>query len=141
MEFNEDAQRVITYAQEEAMNFEDAFISPDHILLALLREDNGEASQVLNAVGFAPTKFKAELLFRMQKGLKTPVGEMTLGLDAKRALDWTYEEMSMLRSGHLAPKHLLLGVMRQGKNKGTRILQEQGITVAIVRDAVKKMAQ
>ncbi len=139
MEFNDDAKTVILHAQDVALDFEDAFISPDHILLALLRDENGEVCQVLSTVGMVPAKFKSELLFNMKKGLKPPPEEMGLGPDAKRAFDWTYEEMSMLRSDALAPRHVLLGVMRQGKNKGTRILQEHGITVSMVRDAVKKM--
>lgn len=63
------ARRVLTdLAQREALNLGDNYVSPEHILLGLIREGDGVAAQVLTALGADLTGTRRQLAERHQKG-------------------------------------------------------------------------
>lgn len=49
--FNERAQKVIIYAQEEAQYLQHGYVGTEHILLGILREEEGPARTLLNNMG------------------------------------------------------------------------------------------
>ena len=59
--FSERARRVLTLAQEEAQRFNHNYIGTEHILLGLLREQEGVAAQVLMNLGLKLEEVREEL--------------------------------------------------------------------------------
>ena len=57
--FSERARRVLTSAQEEAQNLNHNYIGTEHILLGLIREEEGVAAKVLTNMGISLTKLNS----------------------------------------------------------------------------------
>ena len=54
--FSERARRVLSLAQEEAQRFNHNYIGTEHILLGLVRENEGTAAKVLGGLGIELNK-------------------------------------------------------------------------------------
>ena len=57
--FSERARRVLTSAQEEAQQLNHGYIGTEHILLGLIREEEGVAAKVLNNLGVSLSKVRS----------------------------------------------------------------------------------
>ena len=69
--FSERARRVLTVAQEEARHLNHSFIGTEHILLALVREEEGVASKVLVNLGVSLGKVRSAVEFIIGHGEKS----------------------------------------------------------------------
>ena len=59
--FTEMARRVIFYAQEEAANLGENYVSTEHLLLGLVREDDTVAARALGKMGVSLEQIRAEV--------------------------------------------------------------------------------
>ena len=76
--FSERARRVLTTAQEEAQNLNHSYIDTEHILLGLIREDEGVAAKVLVNLGVSLSKVRTAVGFVIGRGEKPAAGETGL---------------------------------------------------------------
>jgi ATP-dependent Clp protease ATP-binding subunit ClpC len=76
--FTERARRVLTLAQEEAQHFSHSYIGTEHILLGLVREEEGVAARVLVNLGVALSKVRSAVEFIIGRGEKP--GSEEIGL-------------------------------------------------------------
>jgi ATP-dependent Clp protease ATP-binding subunit ClpC len=60
------AKKVIEYSMEEARNLGHNYVGTEHILLGLLREDEGVAAQILMNLGLGPENVRAKILATLQ---------------------------------------------------------------------------
>ena len=84
--FSERARRVLTSAQEEAQNLNHSYIGTEHILLGLIREEDGMAAKVLTNLGISLPKVRSAVEFIIGRGEKPAVGEIGLTPRAKRVI-------------------------------------------------------
>ena len=82
--FSERARRVLTLAQEEAQHLNHNYIGTEHILLGLVREEDGIAAKVLSNMGVGLSKVRASVEFIIGRGEKTSAGETGLTPRARR---------------------------------------------------------
>ena len=68
--FSERARRVLTFAQEEAQHFNHSYIGTEHILLGLVREEEGVAAKVLSNLGVGLGKVRSAVEFIIGRGEK-----------------------------------------------------------------------
>ena len=73
--FSERARRVLTLAQEEAQRLDHSYIGTEHILLGLVREDEGMAAKVLVSLGVGLSKVRSAVEFVMGHGEKVGIWE------------------------------------------------------------------
>ena len=73
--FSERARRVLTLAQEEAQKLNHSYIGTEHILLGLVREEDGAAAKVLNNLGVGLSKVRASVEFVIGRGDKPSTSE------------------------------------------------------------------
>ncbi|GAC1391530.1 MAG: hypothetical protein NVS4B11_27310 [Ktedonobacteraceae bacterium] len=64
--FDEQARRVLHYAQEEARRLQHNYIGTEHLLLGLIREGEGFAAGVLHSLGIRLDNVRAEILHVLQ---------------------------------------------------------------------------
>jgi ATP-dependent Clp protease ATP-binding subunit ClpC len=69
------AKKVIEYSMEEARNLNHNYVGTEHILLGLLREQEGVAAQVLMNLGLKLEEVREEVLNLLGHGLEGPEGE------------------------------------------------------------------
>ncbi|MFH1562434.1 MAG: ATP-dependent Clp protease ATP-binding subunit [Nitrospirota bacterium] len=138
--FTERARRVLQLAQEEAKRLGHDYLGTEHILLALVREGEGVAAEVLNSLGVSLEAIRIEIEKQVPPGgnLLT-MGEVPFTPHSKKVLELAVEEARNLHHNYIGTEHLLLGLIREGESVGARVLTAVGINLDQVRDGVIKL--
>ena len=66
--FTERARKAVFYAQEEASKWGENFVSPEHLLLGLIREDDSMAGRILGQLGAPLELVRKNVQERLQPG-------------------------------------------------------------------------
>jgi hypothetical protein len=137
--FTDKARRVVVLAQEEARRLGHGHIGTEHILLGLLREDDGLAGRALDAlgVGLEPARDRLEAEAGRGPGQS---GHIPFTPEAKRTLELSLREALQLGQNYIDTEHILLGLVRDPASLGARILAELGATPDEVRQRVLELA-
>ena len=96
--FSERARRVLTIAQEEARNLNHSYIGTEHILLGLVREEDGVAAKVLTNLGIGLGKVRSAVEFIIGRGEKPGSGETGLTPRAKKVIELAIDEAQIGRA-------------------------------------------
>jgi ATP-dependent Clp protease ATP-binding subunit ClpA len=135
--FTDSAKRVLALAQDEAMRFRHNYIGTEHILLGLIREQEGVAARALQTLGAELARARTAVGFIIGQGdaVTTP-SEITLSPRTKKVIELAIDEARKLGHGRVGTEHLLLGLAREGEGIASGILESLGITMDKVRRAV-----
>lgn len=140
--FSERARRVLTLAQEEAQHLNHSYIGTEHILLGLLREEEGVAAKVLVGLGVNLGKVRSGVEFIIGRGDKPNTGEIGLTPRAKRVIELAIDEARHLGHNYIGTEHLLLGLLHEGGGVAAGVLDSFGITLDQVRaEVVRNLSQ
>lgn len=121
------AREVVFGAQREAEALQEAFVAPEHILLALLNHTN-LACAVLEAAGVNLEELRAEISAKMT-GRETKVSpEMSLTAEGKLVLDSAFIEADSLGREYIGTEHLLLGLLHDKGGIAGAALMRLGVT-------------
>ena len=131
--FSERARRVLTIAQEEARNLNHSYIGTEHILLGLVREEEGVAARVLTNLGIGLGKVRSAVEFIIGRGEKPGTGETGLTPRAKKVIELAIDEARQLGHNYIGTEHLLLGLLREGEGVASSVLDSFGITLERAR--------
>ncbi len=131
--FSDRARRVLISAQEEAQHFNHSYIGTEHILLGLLREEEGVAAKVLVNLGTSLNKVRSAVELVMGRGEKPTTGETGLTPRAKRVIELAIDEARHLSHNYIGTEHLLLGLLREGEGTAAGVLDSFGITLERTR--------
>jgi ATP-dependent Clp protease ATP-binding subunit ClpC len=137
--FSERARRVLTLAQEEAQHFNHTYIGTEHILLGLLREEEGVGAKVLANLGVGLNKARSAVEFIIGRGEKPSTGEIGLTPRAKRVIELAIDEARHLGHNYIGTEHLLLGLLREGGGVASDVLDSFGITLERARAETSKV--
>jgi ATP-dependent Clp protease ATP-binding subunit ClpC len=137
--FSERARRVLTLAQEEAQHFNHTYIGTEHILLGLLREDEGVGAKVLANLGVGLNKARSAVEFIIGRGEKPSTGEIGLTPRAKRIIELAIDEARHLGHNYIGTEHLLLGLLREGGGVASDVLDSFGVTLERARTETSKV--
>jgi len=131
--FSERARRVLTLAQEEAQQLNHSYIDTEHILLGLVREDEGVAAKVLGNLGVSPNKVRSKIEYFIGGSDRPGTGETGLTPRAKRVIELAIDEARHLGHGYIGTEHLLLGLLREGEGAAAEILTSLNVTLEKIR--------
>ena len=120
-------------AQEEAQRFNHNYIGTEHILLGLVRENEGTAAKVLGGLGIELNKIRSAVEFIIGKGDTAASGEIGLTPRAKKVIDLAVDEARRLNHHYIGTEHLLIGLMREGEGVAAGVLESLGVTLDKVR--------
>jgi len=137
--FSERARRVLTLAQEEAQSLNHSYIGTEHILLGLVREEEGIAAKVLTNLGVGLSKVRASVEFITGRGDKPSVTETGLTPRARRVIELAIDEARYLGHNYIGTEHLLLGLLREGEGIASGVLDSLGITIDRARAEVERI--
>ncbi|OGO31497.1 MAG: NDP-hexose 4-ketoreductase [Chloroflexi bacterium RBG_16_56_11] len=135
--FSERARRVLTIAQEEARNLNHSYIGTEHILLGLVREEEGVAARVLINLGIGLSKVRSAVEFIIGRGEKPGSGETGLTPRAKKVIELAIDEARQMGHNYIGTEHLLLGLLREGEGVASSVLDSFGITLERARAEVQ----
>ncbi|OGD14733.1 ATP-dependent Clp protease ATP-binding subunit ClpC [Candidatus Atribacteria bacterium RBG_19FT_COMBO_35_14] len=126
-------------AQEEAINLNHDYIGTEHILIGLIKEEEGVASQVLRQLGVNVDKVVEEVERLVGKGEYQQVGEIAFTPRAKKVLEIASQEASQLKNNYIDTEHILLGLIKEGSGVAVRILADLGINLDNVYSEIMKV--
>lgn len=134
----ERAQRVLAYAQEEAIRFKHSNIGTEHLLLGLVREQEGIAAKVLNAFDITEPVIEKEISKFVTEGTETPT-TLHYTPRAKRVIELSMDEARKLHHNFVGTEHLLLGLIRETEGIAARVLSSLGLNITRARAMVIRM--
>jgi ATP-dependent Clp protease ATP-binding subunit ClpC len=142
--FSPRVKDVIAYSKEEALRLGHDFIGTEHLMLGLLRDGNGKAIDILNALDadLNHLRRKVEILSPANPNISAASNEkknLHLTRQAERALKTTFLEAKLFQSTSINTAHLLLCILRNENDPTTKLLNKLKIDYDNVKDQFKFM--
>lgn len=137
--FTERARKVLALAQEEARRFNHNYIGTEHILLGLVREEEGMAAKVLSNLGIGLNKVRAAVEFIIGRGEGTTQTEVGLTPRAKKVIELAVDEARLLGHQYIGTEHILLGLLREGEGVAAGVLESLGVSVERVHAELNRV--
>ncbi|PQV64992.1 ATP-dependent Clp protease ATP-binding subunit ClpC [Abditibacterium utsteinense] len=135
--FTERARRVILLGQEEAGKMNSGHVGTEHLLLGLVRENEGVAAQVLQKMGVSLPKVRTEIEQEVSPGgADAGGGEPKLTPKAKRVLELAADEARRMRHNYIGTEHLLLALLREKDGLAATVLRRLGLNLEKARSQV-----
>tara|TARA_B100000315_G_scaffold259185_1_gene314106 strand:+ start:939 stop:3410 length:2472 start_codon:yes stop_codon:yes gene_type:complete len=131
--FSERARRVLTSAQEEAQRLNHGYIGTEHLLLGLIREEEGVGAKVLTNLGVTLAKVRSAVEYIIGRGEKAATSEIELTPRAKRVIEMAIDEARQLSHNYIGTEHLLLGLLHENEGVAASVLESFGITLEQAR--------
>lgn len=125
--FNGHAQHVLSLAREEALSFNHQFIGTEHLLVGLLREQEGLAALALEKLGVALDPVRAAVEKKIGRGDQPVEEEIDYVPRARKVLSLALDEAERQGSAYVRTEHILLGMVRDGGGVGADILDTLGV--------------
>ena len=120
--FTERARQVVRFGADEARALKHAFIGTEHLLLGLLREEEGVAAKVLERLGVTVEEVRAEVARIVGQGDEVTTGQIPFTPRVKKVLELALREALTLGDMSIGTEHLLLGLIRENQGLASRIL-------------------
>jgi ATP-dependent Clp protease ATP-binding subunit ClpC len=121
--FTGRARHVVVLAQDEARALRHNYIGTEHLLLGLLREEEGLAARVLDSLGITVDDARAQVASIVGGGDELPAsGQIPFTPRAKKVLELSLREALSLGHNYIGTEHILLGLVREDKGVAARIL-------------------
>ncbi len=120
--FTERARQVVVLAQEEARSLKHNYIGTEHLLLGLLREEEGVAARVLESLDVSVEEVRAAVVRIVGSGEESPQGQIPFTPRAKKVLELALREALSLGHNYIGTEHILLGLIREDEGVAARIL-------------------
>ena len=136
--FTERARRVVFFAQEEAGRLGENYVSTEHLLLGLVRENDSVAARILDRMGVSLGRIRSEIERQVTRGDGRLVQDMQLTPRAKRVIDLAYDEARQLSNNYIGTEHLLLALI-QDEGLAGHILGMVGVDLERTRQEIKHL--
>src|SRR5881392_2357394 len=137
--FTERARQVVVLAQEEARTLKHNYIGTEHILLGLLREEEGLAARVLESLDITVERVRAQVVRIVGSGEEVTSGQIPFTPRAKKVLELALREALSLGHNYIGTEHILLGLVRENQGVAARILLDFDADAELVREATIDM--
>jgi ATP-dependent Clp protease ATP-binding subunit ClpC len=126
--FNERARKVLMFANEEAQSYKHGYVGTEHMLLGVLREQQGSAFNALNSAGITYDKVKTLVNQYIGNGdVEMPKDEIYLTPRTKRLIEVSLVEARSLNQNYISPEHILLAIIREPEGVAYTILTNLGV--------------
>ncbi len=132
--FDEQARRVLQYAQEEAQRLEHNFIGTEHLLLGLIHDENSTtAVTILRTMDVDLVKVRGAVEFIISRGPQATTPIIGLTPRGKKVIELAVDEARRLNHHYIGTEHLLLGMVAEGEGIAAGVLNSMGIDLNNVR--------
>ena len=134
--FTNQSRYAIVAAQEEARSLDHDYIGSEHLLLGLLREDQGTSARALASAGITLEAARHDVEALIGRGERPPSGHIPFTRRAKKCLELSLREALQLGHRYIGTGHLLLGLMSQGDSAAVKVLGRLGADLDQLRARV-----
>jgi len=142
MNFNKltvKAQESVTEAQNLARGAGNPELTPEHLLLALVRQEGGIVTPILNKLGVSPGTIEAEVAAEVAKFSKVGGASAEPGVSSslRKVFDSAFQSAENFNDEYVSTEHLLLAIAETKQSTASQVLRRHGV----VPDAVLKALQ
>jgi ATP-dependent Clp protease ATP-binding subunit ClpA len=135
--FTDRARRVVVLAQEEARLLSAGYIGTEHILLGLIREEQGIAAKALKSLDIELQTVRDRVTEICGEGDGAQLeGHIPFTPRAKLVLELSLREALQLGHTYIGTEHILLGLVREGEGLAAQVLVALGADLNRVRNRV-----
>ncbi len=125
--FTERGRKVIIYAKEEAEKRQNDYLGTEHLLLAVLKEDDGLPIAIMKRMGITSDEVRLEIERNLPQGSNIMTfGDIPFTPRAKKVLELAVEEARLLGHNYIGSEHIFLGLVREEEGIGGKILRSFG---------------
>jgi hypothetical protein len=137
--FTDRARQAVHSAQDEARELRHNYIGTEHLLLGLLRGEQGVAAKTLLSLGISPEAILGQVEEIIGRGQVAPSGHIPFTPRAKKVLELSMREALRLGHHYIGTEHILLGLLREGEGVAALVLTNLGVDHGQVRDQVLRL--
>jgi ATP-dependent Clp protease ATP-binding subunit ClpC len=137
--FTERARQVVVLAQDESRALGHDYIGTEHILLGLLREEEGLAARVLESLDITVEEVREQVVRIVGQGESVPTAQIPFTVRAKEALEHALREALSLGHSYVGTEHVLLGLVSQNDGVAVEVLLDAGADAEKIRSEVIRM--
>jgi ATP-dependent Clp protease ATP-binding subunit ClpA len=134
--FTERARLVVVLAQDEARALKHNYIGTEHLLLGVLREDEGVGGRVLDSLDVTLEEVRAQVARIIGEGDEVTTGQIPFTPRSKKVLELALREAVKLGHNHIGTEHILLGIVRENDGVAARILADFDVDADKVRGEI-----
>ena len=132
--FTERGRKVIIYAKEEAEKRQNDYLGTEHLLLAILREEDSLPVIILKKMGLSIDALRIEIERNLPTGSNVlTFGDIPFTPRAKKVLEMGVEEARLLGHSYIGSEHLLIGMIREDEGIAGKILRSLGANLLSAR--------
>jgi ATP-dependent Clp protease ATP-binding subunit ClpA len=137
--FTEQARQVVVFAQEEARTLKHNYIGTEHILLGLLRSEEGLAARALENLNITAELIRERVVRIVGSGEQLVSGQVPFTPQAKKVLELALREAIALGHNYIGTEHILLGLVRDSDSVAARILLDFDVDSEKIREEIMGM--
>ncbi len=140
--FTEKARRAIEYARDEAARLKHDYIGTEHLLLGLVRLNEGKSIDILQNIGIELGELKKSVEDIVQpSGGTMQMGQLPLTARAKKTLEISGNEARALRSKDIDTEHILLALLKDEEGVAAQVLSMYDIDYKEVYEELRNIQQ
>src|SRR5215216_4617307 len=136
----ERVRHVLTMARDEAHRLHHEYIGTEHILLGLLREEEGIAAAVFERLKIDVVDVGGKVEETVKVGHSASDNrDLPYTSRAKKVLELAMVSARELKHNYVGTEHLLLGLVREENGIAAQILNYYGLTVEAAQGEVRRL--
>jgi ATP-dependent Clp protease ATP-binding subunit ClpC len=137
--FSERAKRVLTLAQEEAERSRHSYIGTEHLLLGILRENDGVGARALTNLGIKVGTVRETIESVLSGNERIIIQQIIPTSRVKQVIELSFEEARRMGHNYVGTQHLLLGLVIESEGIAAHVLTDLGATEAAVRAEIERL--
>ena len=134
--FTDDAQRVLSFAQEAALELGHDYVGAEHVLIGLIKVKNGVAAKALNELGLSVETIIEDVEEHIGRGNKK-ASSVYMTPRVKHVLELAVEVANHMNHNYVGTEHILLGLLSDGGGVAVGILRNHNIRANDIVDTIR----
>ena len=134
--FTDDAQRVLSFAQEAALELGHDYVGTEHVLIGLIKVKNSVAAKALNELGLSAETIIEDVEAHIGRGNKK-ASSVYMTPRVKHVLELAVEVANHMNHNYVGTEHILLGLLSDGGGVAVGILRNHNIRANDIVDTIR----
>ena len=134
--FTDDAQRVLSFAQEAALELGHDYVGTEHVLIGLTKVKNGVAAKALEELGIVTEDIFEAVEDQVGRGNKKATS-IYMTPRVKNVLELAVQVANRMNHNYVGTEHILLGLLSDGGGVAVGILRAMNIRTDDIVEAIR----
>ena len=134
--FTDDAQRVLSFAQEAALELGHDYVGTEHVLIGLIKVKNGVAAKALNELGLSAETIIEDVEEHIGRGNKK-ASSVYMTPRVKHVLELAVEVANHMNHNYVGTEHILLGLLSDGSGVAVGLLRNHNIRASDIVEVIR----